>query len=529
MLMIRCLYFLWLFILFRGRLRSIPRTMSTQHPDNARVPGWAAGEVIEGEAEVEEAYRAFSVLGIQEVMWDAEGKDVDTHVVRKLLSRYPDFFEERVLGRDVFITYRIPNPRVEGAERKVFSETMESIAVSCDVAQRFYGDDVSPIFEVILPLTTSYHELISVLRYYEKVIIGRGDIELLEGVRVRDLIGDACPKSIEVIPLVEDMESLLGIGRIAAGFWRVVKPPYMRVFIARSDPAMNYGMFSAVLLAKYALSELSKLSREIETPIYPIIGVGSLPFRGHMSPENYVNVIEEYRGVYTFTIQSAFKYDYPEEMVVGAVKAINNSKPGEAYELDHWEARSLEKIVRKYTARYQTIIEAMAGAINTVANYIPRRRARKLHIGLFGYAREAGRVRLPRAITFCGAMYTMGIPPELLGISALEELREEEWDLVEKVYRNLGRDLGAAAKYYNPEALELITKIFGVDRSIAREIQRDIEFLEKQLGIRVGGNSYSERKHSYFSTLFLLAHREGRVEEAKTHVLEMALIRRSIG
>ena len=85
-------------------MRRIPRTMSTQHPDNARIPGWAGGEVIEGEAEVVEAYRAFSVLGIHEVMWDAEGKDVDTHVVRKLLSRYPDFFEERVLGKDVFIT-----------------------------------------------------------------------------------------------------------------------------------------------------------------------------------------------------------------------------------------------------------------------------------------------------------------------------------------------------------------------------------------------------------------------------------------
>jgi Phosphoenolpyruvate carboxylase (EC 4.1.1.31) len=43
-------------------------------------------------------------------MWDAEGKDVDTHVVRKLFTNYPEFFKEKVLGRDVFLTYRIPNP-----------------------------------------------------------------------------------------------------------------------------------------------------------------------------------------------------------------------------------------------------------------------------------------------------------------------------------------------------------------------------------------------------------------------------------
>lgn len=51
---------------------------------------------------------------------------------------------------------------------------MESIAVSCDVAERFCGERISPIFEVILPLTTSYSELISVKRYYERVVAGRG-------------------------------------------------------------------------------------------------------------------------------------------------------------------------------------------------------------------------------------------------------------------------------------------------------------------------------------------------------------------
>lgn len=65
-------------------MRLIPRTMSTQHPDNARVPEWSRGEAIEGEDEVTEAFLAFSNYNVQEVMWDAEGKDVDTHVIRKL-------------------------------------------------------------------------------------------------------------------------------------------------------------------------------------------------------------------------------------------------------------------------------------------------------------------------------------------------------------------------------------------------------------------------------------------------------------
>ena len=38
-----------------------------------------------------------------------------------------------------------------------------------------------------------------------------------------------------------------------------VKPSYVRVFIARSDPALNYGLVCAVLLSKIALAKLKAL------------------------------------------------------------------------------------------------------------------------------------------------------------------------------------------------------------------------------------------------------------------------------
>jgi Uncharacterized protein conserved in archaea len=122
--------------------------MSTQHPDNANVPEWINGEVIEGEWEVIEAYKAFSEYKLDEVMWDAEGKDVDTHVIRKLFSYYPEFFKENIIGQDIFVTYRIPNPKIEKAERKVLSETLESITVSYDVAERFYGKNIQKILYI---------------------------------------------------------------------------------------------------------------------------------------------------------------------------------------------------------------------------------------------------------------------------------------------------------------------------------------------------------------------------------------------
>jgi phosphoenolpyruvate carboxylase len=58
----------------------IPKTMSTQHPDNANVPEWSEDEIIDGNVEVYEAFYAYKMLGCQEVMWDAEGKEI-THRV----------------------------------------------------------------------------------------------------------------------------------------------------------------------------------------------------------------------------------------------------------------------------------------------------------------------------------------------------------------------------------------------------------------------------------------------------------------
>ena len=58
------------------------------------------------------------------------------------------------------VTLRVPNPRVEIAKRKVFSQALELIPVANDVAREFYGGDVCEVFQVIYPLTSSWVGLI---------------------------------------------------------------------------------------------------------------------------------------------------------------------------------------------------------------------------------------------------------------------------------------------------------------------------------------------------------------------------------
>jgi len=322
---------------------------------------------------------------------------------------------------------------------------------------------------------------------------------------------------------------MLRIDEIVGGYVKALRPPYMRVFLARSDPAMNYGMISAILSVKYALSRLGKMEKQLNISFFPMLGVGALPFRGHFSPDNVDRTMDEYRGVYTYTVQSAFKYDYEDDQVVSAIRKVNESDVQEKPILSDDEEDILKKIARLYTESYQPIIESLADAINKIALLLPRRRARKLHIGLFGYSRSTSKVTLPRAIAFTGALYSLGIPPEIIGISSLGKLNEKEFEVLSQNYKYFKYDIQCAAKFISLESLELLKQIWNVDKDTLTKIKGDIDFVEHQLGIHIGGNDYVSRKHNLMTSLALLALKEGHIDEAKNYLLEMAKIRRSLG
>lgn len=426
----------------------IPKVMSTQHPDNATPAPYAddAG-VLKGEGEVEEAVSVFA-MGCDEQMWDSEGKEADNQVVRKLLTNYPDFFQnERRLGRDIALTLRVPNPRIERDMRKSMVEALQSVPSAWDTAQGFYGDaHAAPIQEVILPMTTSAEEISLVEAYYRKIIVGQEDHTLLDDQSVKDWVGEFMPKRVRVIPLIEDMEHILFCDRIVEEYVRDRDLPYQRVFLARSDPALNYGIVGAELILKVGLLRLHNLERKLGLPLYPIIGAGSVPFRGHLTPVNVERAFTEYPTAHTFTVQSAFKYDYDQETVRDGISQIHAHRRGDPVPIER--ERAVE-IIEKTTAEYQTQVQRLADVIRTVSSHVPKRRERKMHVGLFGYGRSlggVGGVTLPRAIGFSASLYSIGVPPELLGLASLDE---DDLAFVREVYPSLDGDLRAALQFAN--------------------------------------------------------------------------------
>ena len=131
------------------------------------------------------------------------------------------------------------------------------------------------------------------------------------------------------------------------------------------------------------------------------------------------------------------------------VSKLHQHVRGAPLELE--EARALD-IVDRVTRRYQEQVAQLADLINAVAGYIPQRRDRRLHVGIFGYARSTGdgdqSVHLPRAITFCAALYSLGIPPELLGLDALND---DDLAFLRSSLPHLTLDLADALRYVNEE------------------------------------------------------------------------------
>ncbi len=184
--------------------------MSTQHPDNVAMPFFAQSAPLTAEDEVREAYYAFSHLGCDEQMWDFEGKEVDGHVVEKLLSTYESFFAEHPIGESVHLTPRIPNPALEPTQAKIVLEVLQSLPRHADIARVFHNRERPPILELIHPMTTSARELDRVREYYERFVAGMEQVTL--GADERPLgawFGRFSPSTVRMIPLIEDRDHLL--------------------------------------------------------------------------------------------------------------------------------------------------------------------------------------------------------------------------------------------------------------------------------------------------------------------------------
>lgn len=507
-----------------------PVTMATQHPDNASVPWWRGDAFIPTQDEIEEMTLLFEKLAIDEYMWDWEGKYVDEAVGEKLFSRAQKLLAKRPLGEALHLTYRIP--AFDGDKMHRMARAFMNILSLSDLA-RDLGLPRPPVTEMFLPLTVSADQPMAVRTAF-KEIAGYHHAIFHKGRKVdRQML-----ELFEVTPLVEDVPSLLAIDRILKPYWtslvREKKPMAdrgQRVFLARSDPAMNAGLVPAVLAVKIALSTAYATGKSLGIDVHPVIGTGSLPFRGSVNPLYTKPFLEQYAGVATYSIQSAFRYDYELKDVRKALAAIHDQAPRKkVVSVPPDDVRVIVELSKTFTAMWKSAIESIAPLINQVAAYVPQRRERLQHIGLFGYSRGIGKVRLPRAIGFTAALYSIGVPPELITTGRGLRLAEKRghMPLIDRYYPALRDDLQHAGKYLNRENLDALAK----SSPVFKDIRDDVREIEDILDIHLGPEKPHHFIHRNFtSTIFRRLQGEGllREEALKSEIVEAGIIRRSLG
>jgi phosphoenolpyruvate carboxylase len=504
-------------------MRKIPIIMATQHPDNASAPFWEKNGdgFVSSQEEMLELYTAFKDLGCDEYMWDWEGKYVDEAIIERLLTEYFSYFQKHQIGKDKFLTFRIPNIWQEKGYS--LARAFMSILTAADITRDLKLNS-PPLFEVILPMTTSAQQIIHIQKTFTR--LAKIKHKLFHD-KNRNF------KNIEVIPLVEGVCDMFKIKKLLDKYFTSYqkifhkKLNYIRPFIARSDPALISGLIPAVIGSKIALSEMYQWSKKKNIPVYPIIGCGSLPFRGSLAPDYIEKFVEEYRGIRTITVQSAFRYDFKLPKVKKAISTLKKMLPKTVpYQFSPHETQNLYRIIQASEKIYRQTIAGIAPTIFTMSKYVPNRRERRLHIGLLGYARKIGKLKFPRAINFCAALYSLGIPPELIATGrTLHFINQNRvyQQIFESAYLHLKHDLIRAGRRLNKENLKLLAK----SNKYWKEVQKDVALIEQYYNIQLGPQKPHDFLHrnATSNVYFLKKNRE----DFSQAILEAGKLRKSLG
>ena len=494
--------------------------MISQHPDNSSKPYWHNSTYISINHETKECFLSFSDLGTSEYKWDWEGKYVDESVIERLFSEYFDYFKKNPLGKEKFLTFRLPNPKVETEFR--LGRAFMGILGAAGLAKQV-GIHSPPLFEVILPMTESAEEMIAIQEAFREIASLKHTLYDF---------GEESLKHIEIIPLFEQVSMIISSHLLLEKYWRLhakkfhFKPSYLRPYLARSDPALNSGLVPTVLAIKIGLSHYIEFEKKHNIKLYPIIGSASLPFRGGLTPNTVEQFCHEYRGIKTTLLQSAFRYDYKKKSVIRAIKKLEKILPqGKAVSIPVSDETNLKKLITVFERYYRNTVEQIAPLINKVAFYLPKRRERVLHIGLFGYSRGVGKVKLPRAISFTGALYSLGIPPEMIGTGRgiKYAIKNNQTKLLEKYYLNLKEDLRRAGRFVQKDELMKLA-----DRSpVWKDILEDVEEIERYLREKLEPRTREEKEHSVLVKKLWQKLNSGK--KYQKYLDQMTVLRKSLG
>lgn len=473
--------------------------MATQHPDSA-------SRYVSIQEEAAEAVEALTPqpdgLGIEELMVDFEGKMTPYHQTGEIVQRL--LAKKLVPGRDVWITPRISSATEETVFRQLMG-LMSIIEADYDIAKVGLAGGIR---EIVLPMVKAPEELLSLRRRIADIFVLAHKEFGLE----RD------PNSLQVVPLVESVPGMLSFHTLYRQYFKSCEAESftnkrLRFMAGRSDSALSCGHIPSVLAVKMSLARSFRLAEELGIEAAPILGGGCLPFRGHVTLDNLDYTLADFSGVRTVTIQSGLRYDYERSQIVGLVNRLKLELPkAKPLEYKPQDESFLQDVIVIFYIEYFNLLQPVIQRVAALSDVLPQQRDRLTRRGPMGYARsltmpddmaeftsrEELRTKLkgltaddfagaPRAITFTGALYSVGLPPEFLGIGhgLSELLRLYGQDSIAQLlgyFPGLKADLVEAARFLH---LKVAKKFFPAE--IITDVDEGIRIAEDRLGISLLG------------------------------------------
>jgi len=440
-------------------LHKIPVAMATQHADSA-------AKRVAVRDEVNEAVFSFKKDGFNcdEYLVDYMGKLTPYHQIGQIIQKIR---EETSLtpGADVFVTPRM----VSSFEEEPFRQLMTIAAVIEGIKYCQDNFGVQGITEVIQAVVTTTEELRNCKLRCE-------DLLRLVGKHLRMKTEDM---EMRIIPLFGGIAEHLSMDQVLS---RLIKDVgvkgYTRVFIGKSEAALLYGHVASVLSCKVAIASCKRAEDNSGVKIYPVLGCGALPFRGHMTLENADNFLREYQGVITYTIQSGLRYDHGAEKTRALISRMRESVGRPPLEYNENQLRQMERMIFIFAKNYLLELSEIAEKISLITDYIPDQRERLLNVEEVAYYRELTNVesilrlcpdkevkksimgyayaafrKPPRWVRFVASTYTCGLPPEFIGLgTALTEIKKTMGEkaveiLLKEIYPSLQADMKFASAF----------------------------------------------------------------------------------
>lgn len=440
-------------------MEKIPIAMATQHADSAtkRVP------VSE---EVQEAVLSFKKNGLNcdEYLVDYMGKLTPYHQIGQIIRKIREE-TSLVPGSDVFVTPRM----VSSFEEEPFRQLMTTLAIVEGIKYCSDNFGTQGITEVVQAAVTTTEELRNCKTRSEDLLrlVGKHLKMKTENMEIR------------IIPLFGGIAEHLSMEHVMSLFIKDIGvKEYTRVFIGKSEAALMYGHLASALSCKVAIAGCKKIEETSGVKVYPILGCGALPFRGHMTLENADNFLREYQGTRTYTIQSGLRYDHGPEEVRALIEKMKETVDRPPLAFDEEQREEIERMVFILAKNYLLELSEIGEKISVMAEYMPDQRERLMNVEEVAYYRELRNVesilklcpdkevkrsimgyaysafhKPPRWVKWLAATYTCGLPPEFIGLgTALKEIKEVMGGgaverLLREIYPSLEADVKFASRF----------------------------------------------------------------------------------